>query len=240
MFRRILPEWFLVRLSAEEFGIRGFMKFAAQEIERGARLLDAGAGDCPYRAFFEHAAYESTDWQDGAVTHDFTCDLHRIPRPDNVYDAVICTQVLNHVESPQRVVSELARILKPGGRLFLTMGQGWRDPKPGVPFHNFTNYDVTALCRNAGLRLIFLKPRGGIFWRLGHDLQALPEYVIFQYLPNRIALLFLVPFYLVGQIAFGFFVPLAFHYLDRLDKLRTYTLGYACYCVKEPARDRDS
>jgi ubiquinone/menaquinone biosynthesis C-methylase UbiE len=40
---------------------------------------------------------------------------------DNSFDSILCTQVLEHVKNPFLAVAELHRVLKPGGKLFLTV-----------------------------------------------------------------------------------------------------------------------
>lgn len=47
-------------------------------------------------------------------------DAEHIPRGDNTFDAVICSFGLLHVASPQAMLSEIARVLKPGGRIALS------------------------------------------------------------------------------------------------------------------------
>jgi SAM-dependent methyltransferase len=49
---------------------------------------------------------------------DIVGDAHNIPFADNVFDTVICNAVLEHVFSPEQVVSEMFRVLKPGGLLY--------------------------------------------------------------------------------------------------------------------------
>src|SRR4051812_8436015 len=48
-----------------------------------------------------------------------TCDP--IPLPDATASVVICTEVLEHVESPARLAAELARIGKPGARYLISV-----------------------------------------------------------------------------------------------------------------------
>ena len=49
---------------------------------------------------------------------DIVADAHSIPLPDNSYDSVWIEAVLEHVKDPIKVVSEIYRVLKPGGYVF--------------------------------------------------------------------------------------------------------------------------
>lgn len=51
-------------------------------------------------------------------------DAHKLPFRSATFDLVICTEVLEHVVEPESVVSELARVLKPGGRAVIEMDSG--------------------------------------------------------------------------------------------------------------------
>jgi len=48
-------------------------------------------------------------------------DIVSIPLLDSSLDAVICSEVLEHVNSPQESIKELIRVLKPGGVLALSV-----------------------------------------------------------------------------------------------------------------------
>ena len=52
---------------------------------------------------------------------NFECELHNIPKPDNSYDVIILTQVLEHVPSPKATLSEICRVLQPNGKLLMTV-----------------------------------------------------------------------------------------------------------------------
>ena len=48
-------------------------------------------------------------------------DIQSLPFKDNAYDAVICSEVLEHLESLGNAVSEIVRVLKPGGVLAVSV-----------------------------------------------------------------------------------------------------------------------
>jgi SAM-dependent methyltransferase len=84
-------------------------------------VLDYGCADVPYRTFFE----ENVDFvaADLSGNPDATLDLlpdGRVPVDDGVFDAVLSTQVLEHVASPSDYLAEAYRVLKPGGRMLLS------------------------------------------------------------------------------------------------------------------------
>lgn len=49
---------------------------------------------------------------------DLYCDAHDLPFVDCTFDAVVTTAVLEHVLYPERVAAELARVVKPDGRIY--------------------------------------------------------------------------------------------------------------------------
>lgn len=236
---KITPDFIKIRIDAEMFGIIKFMEFASKKVKPTDKVLDAGAGSCPYKKYFSHAKYESTDFEDifdksSKNKHDFICSLDSIPKPDNFYDVIINTQVLEHVEYPQKVINEFCRVLRPGGKIFLTAPQGWGIHGAPYNFFNFTKYGLESLFKNAGFKIMFIKPRGGIFWYLGFRIKTLPSYIFYQYAFRKKPLLgfIFLPFYLIVKPLNEYLIPLICFYLDGLDRTQDYTLGYACYCVK--------
>ncbi len=48
-------------------------------------------------------------------------DCHDLPFDDASFDVTLCFETLEHVESPYRVLSELARVTRPDGRVFISI-----------------------------------------------------------------------------------------------------------------------
>lgn len=104
----------------------------------GARLLDAGAGELRNRRHCGHLDYVSQDFCQYVGTEsdapdeglqntrwdttriDLVSDITSIPAPDGSFDAVLCSEVLEHVPEPTHALDEFARLLRPGGVLILT------------------------------------------------------------------------------------------------------------------------
>jgi ubiquinone/menaquinone biosynthesis C-methylase UbiE len=105
-----------------------------KKIPAGSKILDAGAGECQFRKFCGHLNYVSQDFgqytgegevglQTGTWDNtklDIVSDITSIPVPDGSFDAVMCTEVLEHVPDPVAALKELNRVLRPGGYLLIT------------------------------------------------------------------------------------------------------------------------
>ena len=100
-------------------------------LQPGMRVLDVGAGECRYAALFGHCKYVAhdfcgyagtaagvlrDDWRYGRI--ELVSDIATLPIPDVSFDAVLCTEVLEHVPEPVRALGEMSRVLRVGGRLF--------------------------------------------------------------------------------------------------------------------------
>src|SRR5690242_7303626 len=104
-----------------------FVKAEALKLPAGSRVLDVGAGASKYRPFFLHCRYETQDFckYAGPLVRyreriDYVCDLLSIPLEDRCLDAIVCTEVFEHVVDPMSALDEFNRLLKPAGKLILT------------------------------------------------------------------------------------------------------------------------
>jgi SAM-dependent methyltransferase len=104
-------------------------------LTKGARILDAGAGELRNRRLCSHMSYVSQDfcqyegvgdgkglqpgtWDTSGV--DLICDIAAISEPDGAFDAILCSEVMEHVPDPTKALDEFGRLLKPDGKLILT------------------------------------------------------------------------------------------------------------------------
>jgi SAM-dependent methyltransferase len=71
-------------------------------------------------------------------------DLSKIPAEE--YNIILCTGLLEHIPAPQRLIDELYRILKPGGRLIISASAVFSFHECPDDFFHFTPY---------GFRLLF-------------------------------------------------------------------------------------
>ena len=152
--------------------LRRFLERAAAEVGPGQVVLDAGAGRAQYRKLFAHAQYETADFLAVAGKKyrrpDYVCDLVAIPVPDARFDHVVCTQVLEHLPEPQRVVAELARVLKPGGTLWLSAPLFYAEHERPYDFFRYTRYGLRRLLEEPGFEVLELEPLEGYFGTLSY------------------------------------------------------------------------
>lgn len=86
------------------------------------RVLDVGCGRQPYRALVR-GPYVAVDWPSTShqVRPDAQADAAALPFGAATFDAVLCSEVLEHVADPRAVAAELARVLRPGGQLLVSV-----------------------------------------------------------------------------------------------------------------------
>lgn len=171
-----LKKTFLFNQSSRD----GWVKQQAALIPAGSRVLDVGAGSCPYRVYFSHCDYRTHDFEKlsssqlrdkrGYGQMNYVGDICSIPVEDGSFDVVLCTEVLEHVPEPIRAVNEFSRIVKPGGKLIMTapLGSGLHQE----PYHFYGGYTPHWYRRflgDAGFGEIQIEPNGGFFSFYGQE-----------------------------------------------------------------------
>lgn len=162
---------------------------ALRRIPTGSRILDAGAGEQRYRPFCGHLDYVSQDFGrydgqgDGAGLHtrtwdpsrlDIVSDIASIPEPDGSYDAILCTEVFEHLPEPLAALKEFSRLLKPGGHLILTAP--FCSLTHFAPYHfatGFSRYYYNTHLPAHGFDVVDVQENGNFFEYLAQETRRL-------------------------------------------------------------------
>lgn len=203
----------------------------AEKLPPGTHLLDIGAGPCRYRTLFSHCNYKAQDFgqydgsdQQASEWHygelDYVCDAADIPVEDSSFDAVICTEVLEHVPEPTMVLKEIGRILKPGGFAFLSapLGSGLHQQ----PYHfygGFTPHFYHHFLPKYGLEVLTIQPNGRFFRLLLQEIRRGLDIVSANRPPWH-------PTRLAFRLAANRFVANWLTSLDEQIPIDTHTVGY--------------
>ena len=226
---RDIGRWYVTR----------FVEEVSNSLPPGSSVLDAGAGECVYKQLFSHCQYKAIDlavgedkWNYGNL--DYIGPLHDMPIPDDSFDAVLCTQVLEHLEWPRESVKEMYRVLKPGGRLFVTVPMSQGEHQVPYDFFRYTSYGLRSICQHAGFGEVEVRPFGGILTRWAYELpRSLALFPSAGILGGALNLKGLAM--LPGKLALWlviFVVQVIFLFLDPLDKVKNDPWGWCLVATK--------
>lgn len=164
-----------------------------KELPAGTKLLDAGAGEGRYKKFCGHLQYTSQDFGqydgkgDGTGLHsgswnnshtDIISDITSIPVSDASYDAILCTEVLEHVPYPDIAIKEFSRILKSGGKLILT--SPFNSLTHMAPFHfstGFSKYWYEKVASDTNMIIELCTANGNYFDVVLQELSRVPSMI---------------------------------------------------------------
>ena len=130
------------------------------------RLLDVGCGNKPYASLLQCTEYVGVDVASSPHRRelmDRIYDGQTLPFGDAEFDSMLCTEVLEHCPNPQLVIREMARVLKPWGHALLTAPMVFHHHEEPWDFQRFTRYGMEQLAAQAGLKVVRIQPRGGIY-----------------------------------------------------------------------------
>ena len=117
-----------------------FVEAQLARLPAGTLILDAGCGSQAYRKFCGALNYKAQDFGEYTTDEkrmigtsgvggdtgyqygklDYTGNVWKINEKDGTFDAILCTEVFEHIPYPIETVKEFSRLLKENGRLILT------------------------------------------------------------------------------------------------------------------------
>ncbi len=211
-------DWFSRNFSAATYSL---WQVSTDVMERYCRglALDAGSGRGGWRRIIleSASAYESLDMAPrGGDQPTWIGELTDMPEvPDERFDTVVCHQVLEHVRNPVRALSEMHRVLKPGGTLILSAPHLSRRHELPYDFFRYTQEGLSALLEDTVFEVRESRVYGGILSFIHHQTSFL--------MPG---LLMGIPY--LGEVAICLNAPFSwlFAILDRLiDRRSLMPLG---------------
>lgn len=168
-----------------------WVKKTLKKIPKGSRILDAGAGEQQFKQFCSHLIYASQDFakyngqgdRKGLQTKiwdnsnlDIVSDITSIPVADCSFDAVLCTEVFEHLPNPLLALKEFSRIIKKGGYLIIT--SPFCSLTHFAPYHfysGFNRYFYETYLTKFGFKIIEIKANGNFFEYLAQEIRRIPE-----------------------------------------------------------------
>jgi SAM-dependent methyltransferase len=194
----------------------------ASSIPSGSLVLDAGAGTSPYRDLFRHTHYESADFQmvdRDYVPSTYVCDLKHIPVEDARFDYIVFNQVMEHLPEPKKVLRELHRVLKPGGRMIYSGPFFFEEHEQPYDFYRYTRFGLEHLFSEARFNVEELDWLEGFFGTAAYQLNCMARFLPARptQLGGGIIGLIASPAVLLSKLVFGV-CSVVFHRIELRTK----------------------
>lgn len=200
--------------------LAGKIKSLSEEIN--GRILDVGCGTKPYLSFFNYTEYIGLEFDTGIDSEkkeaDYYYDGKTFPFESESFDSIICNQVLEHVFEPKEFLSEFYRVLKPGGKLLLTVPFIWDEHEQPYDFARYSSFGLIYLFEQSGFKVlrqnksvsniaVIFQLLSGYFYKISHRKK------VFKWL---FTLIIIFPLNLLGTIVGKIFPDNNDLYLDNV------------------------
>jgi len=137
------------------------------------KTLDVGCGQRPYEHLVASTKYIGLEIDTQAARKINKADIYykgkRFPFRNKSFDSVMINQVFEHVFNPDRFLQEVSRVLKPGGRLLITVPFVWDEHEQPQDYARYSSFGLAWLLNKNGFKIIDQKKSGndiGILFQL--------------------------------------------------------------------------
>jgi len=163
-----------VNYSVRRYFVDRFFIENIHRFRRGARVLDIGGKKTKKRGVFDIGKYPvRVEYAniDASTEPDYLCDATAIPAEDGSFDGAILAEVLEHVREPKAVLAESFRVLKPGGKLLITVPFMFHVHADPADYGRYTEYYLRETFSEIGFRNIEIEKQGGYYCVLANILK---------------------------------------------------------------------
>ena len=183
-----------------------YKSIKAQAKDLDGSLMDFGCGTKPYQSLFTNmSSYTGVDFDGGGNPYkksgiDVYYNGKDLPFGDNSFDSILSTEVIEHIFNPDEIISELNRVLKPGGKLLLTCPFSWPEHEQPWDYARYSSFGIRNLLEKHGF-VIEKQEKTGSFFLTLLQLIILYFYILIPKIPLIQQLLFLIfcfPLYVIG------------------------------------------
>lgn len=189
------------------------------------RVLDVGAGlFSRYQNLFKYDEYIKMDIATGDNV-EVIGSVENIPFPNEYFDSIIMTEVLEHISSPCQAAKEIARVLKKNGICLITIPQTNELHEEPNDFFRYTRFGIEKIFNEVGFEVVECKQKGGFFTLIAN--------MKIRYLIDRLSLYKHKWGRIFSKVFKIYFIIM--YFFDQLDNNKTnrkHTIGW-CFILRK-------
>jgi SAM-dependent methyltransferase len=130
-----------------------FLEKTAKMLPEDAEVLDVGAGRGDFKPIFARQAYLGLDIYPYPEIDLAVNLIEECPFKDGSFDLVVLANVIEHVYEYRALMVRIAKLLKPGGRVLVTVPFLLKVHQEPVDYHRYTRYALAQLAGELGLEV---------------------------------------------------------------------------------------
>lgn len=171
------------------------------------KVLDFGCGRKPYKNLFVSVnEYIGVDIEISGHVHsesliDIFYDGEHIPFPNGYFDSLYCSEVIEHLFVPDKILNELNRVLKVDSLCIFTFPFAWQEHEQPYDYARYTSFGAKFLLEKHGFEIVNYEKSGSFLitlWQLWINSIFTLFLTKNRYLNTLLTILFISPFNLIG------------------------------------------
>ncbi len=173
---------------------------------KGGKLLDLGCGSKPYEDLFHVDEYVGIDLEQSGHDHthskiDLLYDGKKIPFPDETFDYIFSSEVIEHVFNLDELLFEVSRVLKPSGEFGFTCPFAWNEHEQPYDYARYTQFALQHIMNKNGFEIVTHRKSTSFIVAIT---QLITAYIFQSVFPkNKYIRAILVPFFIAPINIFG-------------------------------------